>query len=128
MSTSALGIKRHCHACDTKFYDLNKFPIVCPKCNTVFDPEVLLKSRRIKPVAQQPAAVAANEDPAPAEDIDSDIKDVSDDISDDVDVLEDEADLIPVTAEGGDDDNAIASDDATIEGDLDAIDGDEAEE
>jgi uncharacterized protein (TIGR02300 family) len=31
-----LGAKRQCHSCATKFYDLNKDPIVCPKCGTIF--------------------------------------------------------------------------------------------
>jgi uncharacterized protein (TIGR02300 family) len=31
-----LGLKRQCTNCGAKFYDLNKDPIVCPKCATVF--------------------------------------------------------------------------------------------
>jgi uncharacterized protein (TIGR02300 family) len=31
-----LGAKRQCQACGAKFFDLNKDPIVCPKCGTVF--------------------------------------------------------------------------------------------
>jgi uncharacterized protein (TIGR02300 family) len=31
-----LGTKRQCLSCGAKFYDLNKDPIVCPKCSTVF--------------------------------------------------------------------------------------------
>ena len=31
-----LGVKRQCMSCGAKFYDLNKDPIVCPKCATVF--------------------------------------------------------------------------------------------
>jgi uncharacterized protein (TIGR02300 family) len=27
-----LGTKRRCNSCTTKFFDLNKDPIVCPKC------------------------------------------------------------------------------------------------
>jgi uncharacterized protein (TIGR02300 family) len=30
-----LGTKRLCNNCAAKFYDLNKDPIVCPKCATV---------------------------------------------------------------------------------------------
>jgi uncharacterized protein (TIGR02300 family) len=33
-----LGTKRRCTSCDTKFFDLNKDPIVCPKCMAVFAP------------------------------------------------------------------------------------------
>jgi uncharacterized protein (TIGR02300 family) len=31
-----LGAKRQCQACGAKFFDLNKDPVVCPKCGTVF--------------------------------------------------------------------------------------------
>lgn len=36
MAKPELGIKRQCASCGAKFYDLNKDPIVCPKCSTVF--------------------------------------------------------------------------------------------
>jgi len=32
-----LGTKRLCTNCSAKFYDLNKDPIVCPKCQTVME-------------------------------------------------------------------------------------------
>jgi uncharacterized protein (TIGR02300 family) len=31
-----LGTKRRCNNCETKFFDLNIDPIVCPKCRAVF--------------------------------------------------------------------------------------------
>jgi uncharacterized protein (TIGR02300 family) len=31
-----LGAKRQCQSCGAKFFDLNKDPIVCPKCGTIF--------------------------------------------------------------------------------------------
>jgi uncharacterized protein (TIGR02300 family) len=31
-----LGTKRPCQNCGAKFFDLNKDPIVCPRCGTVF--------------------------------------------------------------------------------------------
>ena len=40
------GIKRTCHSCGAKYYDFKKKVPECPSCNTVFDPEALLKSRR----------------------------------------------------------------------------------
>ncbi|MGB7973155.1 MAG: TIGR02300 family protein [Roseiarcus sp.] len=36
MSKPELGNKRQCQNCGAKFFDLNKDPIVCPKCGTVF--------------------------------------------------------------------------------------------
>jgi len=47
MNNSIKGEKHHCSNCGAKFFDLNKKPIICPKCNT----EVLDKSNiRAKPV------------------------------------------------------------------------------
>jgi len=31
-----LGAKRQCQNCGAKFFDLNKDPIVCPKCGAIF--------------------------------------------------------------------------------------------
>lgn len=36
MAKPELGTKRQCQSCGAKFYDLNKDPIICPKCSTVF--------------------------------------------------------------------------------------------
>ena len=36
MAKPELGVKRQCQNCGAKFFDLNKDPIVCPKCGTVF--------------------------------------------------------------------------------------------
>ena len=46
-----LGIKRQCQSCSAKFFDLNRDPIVCPKCATVF--QIAASSR---PVARAAAA------------------------------------------------------------------------
>ncbi len=41
-----IGTKRICQACAAKFYDLEKDPIKCPKCATVFNPESIAKPKR----------------------------------------------------------------------------------
>jgi len=41
-----LGTKRLCASCGAKFYDLNKDPIICPKCETVFHPVVSTRGGR----------------------------------------------------------------------------------
>ena len=49
-----LGGKRQCQNCGTKFFDMNRDPIVCPKCATVF---------QAAPLARAPArSAAANDD------------------------------------------------------------------
>jgi uncharacterized protein (TIGR02300 family) len=59
-----LGTKRLCASCGAKFYDLNKDPIVCPKCETVFHPVV---STRGRPEAARTVAPLAPEAAEPVE-------------------------------------------------------------
>jgi uncharacterized protein (TIGR02300 family) len=56
-----LGTKRLCAHCSAKFYDLNKDPIVCPKCGAVH--EIAPVVTRGRPDAA--AAAAAARPPAP---------------------------------------------------------------
>lgn len=46
MAKPEWGAKRICHNCGARYYDLQRDPIICPKCGTEFDPEAFLKSRR----------------------------------------------------------------------------------
>ena len=48
MANPELGQKLICPVDQTKFYDLNRRPAVCPKCGNAFDPEEVLKSRRVR--------------------------------------------------------------------------------
>jgi uncharacterized protein (TIGR02300 family) len=64
-----LGTKRLCANCGAKFYDLNKDPILCPKCGTVY--EVAIVTRPTRPEAAAPVVAArapppVEEAPAPA--------------------------------------------------------------
>ena len=54
MSEPEWGIKRVCPSCSVKYYDFNKNPIVCPKCDFEFDPDLLLKSRKGRSIATKP--------------------------------------------------------------------------
>ncbi|MGK9235009.1 TIGR02300 family protein [Inquilinus limosus] len=49
MAKPEWGAKRICHNCGARYYDLQRDPIICPKCGTEFDPEAFLKSRRSRP-------------------------------------------------------------------------------
>ena len=57
MAKAKLGTKRSCTSCGLRYYDLNKTPIPCPRCNAEFDPESLLNTRK----SRQPSK-AANDD------------------------------------------------------------------
>ena len=56
MAKPDLGTKRLCTNCSAKFYDLNKDPIVCPKCQTVLE-LASVAPRRPEPARAAPAEV-----------------------------------------------------------------------
>lgn len=60
MAKPELGTKRLCGECGAKFYDLNKDPIVCPKCNTVY--EVAALPTRGRPETARAPVAAVEED------------------------------------------------------------------
>lgn len=70
MAKAELGIKRLCANCGAKFYDLNKDPIHCPKCNTVYVVAPVVSRGRPEPappVVPKPAAAAPVEVVVPPE-------------------------------------------------------------
>ncbi|MGE0563373.1 MAG: TIGR02300 family protein [Pseudolabrys sp.] len=54
MAKPDFGTKRLCAGCGAKFYDLNRNPIVCPKCETVF--VVPVSRPRAEPARAAPVA------------------------------------------------------------------------
>ena len=56
MAKPELGTKRLCGNCAAKFYDLNKDPIVCPKCHTVLTLAAVTSRSRAEPARAQAAA------------------------------------------------------------------------
>jgi uncharacterized protein (TIGR02300 family) len=56
-----LGTKRLCAGCGAKFYDLNKDPITCPKCGTVYEVAVVTPRGRPDAAAARAAAAQAAE-------------------------------------------------------------------
>jgi uncharacterized protein (TIGR02300 family) len=59
-----LGTKRLCANCGAKFYDLNKDPIHCPKCGTVYEIAPVVTRGGRPDAAARPAAA-----PAPVEEV-----------------------------------------------------------
>lgn len=55
MAKPELGTKRLCGSCGAKFYDLNKDPILCPKCGAVFEPLATVVRGRPGAAAAAPA-------------------------------------------------------------------------
>jgi uncharacterized protein (TIGR02300 family) len=48
-----LGSKHQCHQCGTKFFDLNKNPVVCPKCGAVQQVAAARSVRAIVPEKEE---------------------------------------------------------------------------
>ncbi|MEM9619394.1 MAG: TIGR02300 family protein [Pseudomonadota bacterium] len=61
MTKPELGVKRDCPECGARFYDLNKEPAHCPKCDHEFIPEALLKPRKSP---KEEAEAEKTDDPA----------------------------------------------------------------
>ncbi|MDR3372792.1 MAG: TIGR02300 family protein [Ancalomicrobiaceae bacterium] len=53
MAKPELGIKRLCPSCSTKYYDLNRDPIICPKCGTPFTVAAMAMRAKVAPVAEE---------------------------------------------------------------------------
>lgn len=105
MAKADLGLKRTCLSCGMRFYDFNRAPIVCPGCQTEFDPEAVIRSRRgrasAKDTEKETKAAAA----AVAEDA--------------VETTEDDEAANESGADGGDDDEAVGFDNDDIDADND---------
>ena len=118
MAKPEYGMKRICPNCGSKYYDLNRSPILCPKCGANFDPVAAMKAR--------PAAVADEEDDledelpvavefVPLDEVEADEADVADIEAVDID-------------DDGDDDAAPFLEDEEDEGDVSDIIGDVGDE
>ena len=70
MAKPEWGTKRICPSCGTRYYDLLREPVVCPKCSTPFDPEAFLKSRRARPAPP----VEKELEPVGADELDTDLE------------------------------------------------------
>ena len=97
---TSLGTKRTCQSCSSKYYDFNKDKIICPSCGEAFDPEVSLKSRRIKP------ALTAKPEPQSATVVIENDGTIDDTLTDDDDVVDDnDGDLINIVKPDDEDEN-----------------------
>ena len=96
MAKPEWGKKRICLACNTKYYDLNKSPIICPSCGSEFDPDIYLKSRKGKNLS---AKVVSEKKQNMSEDM-SNIDDIETDT--DNEVVSDDDPLLDINTENED--------------------------
>ena len=104
------GIKRICQDCGGLYYDLEKDPIICPKCGAAFDPEAILKSRRTRPLVPDNKENQQSDDDETdnSGDIDEVETTIEDDEGDDV------GDILPDVEVDGEDEVAVVPDDEDI--------------
>jgi uncharacterized protein (TIGR02300 family) len=108
------GTKRTCLNCAVRFYDLGKKPITCPACESSFEPEAFVKTRRSRqsapiepkkpaptpqaaaPEAKAGEAEAASPDAENSAVVDNDDATLGDDAGEDDDAV------LPVAADADD--------------------------
>ena len=97
MSNPEWGIKRVCPSCSIKYYDFNKSPIICPKCEFEFDPDLLLKSRKGRSIATK---TEVNE-------VSSDVKKEEETLEEDINSIENDVNILEIDDETDIQDNDI---------------------
>ncbi|POF34128.1 TIGR02300 family protein [Roseibium marinum] len=65
MAKPELGTKRLCPSCGAKYYDLNRDPITCPKCGTVFETVMTSRAAKAAKVAEKPEEEEEDDTPVP---------------------------------------------------------------
>ena len=100
------GLKRTCLNCGVRFYDMQRDPIICPSCETVFDPLALVRPKRARAAANRAKTKAQNK-PIPneeAEDQDELLIEGDEDaidIDDDIDLESESADELLAEDQNG---------------------------
>ena len=134
MSKPARGTKRVCPSCGARFYDLNRTPIVCPVCQSVYQvtPPPTRRGERAQPVetrkAEEPEAeapVLKGPEIISLEEAEEGASDVRAEEDEEIVDLGEEAAEIPA----GDDENAFLEEEEEGEADMsDIVGGDKNEE
>ena len=100
MAKPEWGMKRICPSCGTRYYDLLRDPVVCPKCSTPFDPEAFLKARRSRPAAP----VEKELEPVGTDELDTDLE------TEEADVAEEEGEESVPLEEAEEEDEELLED------------------
>jgi uncharacterized protein (TIGR02300 family) len=128
MSKPARGTKRVCPSCGARFYDLNRTPIVCPVCQSVYQvtPPPTRRGERAQPVetrkVEEPEAeapVLEGPEIISLEEAEEGSSDVSAEEDEEIVDLGEDAAEIPA----GDDENAFLEEEEEGEADVSGIVG-----
>ena len=100
------GKKLTCPSCGARFYNLNKDPATCPKCEATVEIQPVLKPRRTPAEAPKPKKVVEKVSDDDDDDVDDLLGDDDDDLE--IDDDDDDDDLIEDTSDLDDDDDDVA--------------------
>jgi uncharacterized protein (TIGR02300 family) len=126
VTKAELGTKRLCPNCGAKYYDLNRSPIICPRCGTRFElPNATARSR---PAAKPEIAPVPEEAEIEKETVETVSLEEADDEAADTGAVEVETADDDEEIEGGEDDTFLADEDDDDEEDVEDIVGDVEEE
>ncbi len=116
MAKPELGAKRQCQACGAKFFDLNKDPIVCPKCGTLFQGAARARVAAKEDEEDAELAAPAGVDVVSLDEVEAGEEKVAETVVEDIDV-EDESDAAddPFLEEEEPDDDDVTN---LIDGDI----------
>ena len=128
MGKQDLGKKRRCASCGMKFYDFNKSKIECPGCQTEFNPDNLLKSRRGRTAKASSAATATTDALDDEKDLIEDDSDVADPDADTDDLDDGSLADIPAADSGDDEDDVTLLDDGGDDDFIDHVEDDDGDE
>ncbi len=100
LASPELGAKQICPSCGAKFYDLGRRPAVCPKCQTAFDPEEAVKTRRVRARAVVPD-YEADDEAAEKPKVDAEVEGFEDEV-DDTPEIDQAVEAEPLEVDDGD--------------------------
>ena len=120
MAKPELGSKRQCQNCGAKFFDLNKDPIVCPKCGTVFQVAAAARARPAAKAEEEEdteVATPAGVEVVSLDEVEAGEEKAAEPVVDDIEVEEDadEAPDDPFLEEEEEDDDDVTN---LIDGDI----------
>ena len=117
MAKPELGAKRQCQNCGAKFFDLNKDPIVCPKCGTLFQ-GVVARAERASAKEEEPedeAVAPAGVELVSLDEVEATEEKAVEPVVDEIDVEDDEAADDAFLEEEEEDDDDVS---ALIDGEI----------
>ncbi len=129
MTKAELGTKRTCPNCGAKYYDLNRNPIICPRCGTPFELSAATSARArsappVKPKVEEAVETEAEEEAVETVSLEEADEEAAETGAVEVEVDDDE----DVDAGDDEDDTFLADDEDDDDEDVEDIVGDVDEE